>query len=187
MRKRKKKALPVKQADLAAYAGVSASLISMTETGRHGERHLSAAASKRLTDLLKTHLDIQQSGIQGPTLIKLNEESQERCMTLLKDMLSDARRANYRAGIMSRKLDDLVEEERAYGYWLNTIDHLLTNLPESSTAHNDRVWLEYQQVITLEKLEKVGRDVQLKWEIRIEIEKARARVFNEIAMKIQQQ
>ena len=69
-------------------------------------------------------------------------------------------------------------------YWLNTVDQLLATLPKIKGLANDRIWLENQQAIVLERLQKNGRLKQVKLETQIEMEKARARVYRDVLKKL---
>jgi hypothetical protein len=47
---------PVSQRGLAAYPGISATLLNMTKTGRHGARRLSSASSDKISELVLSSL-----------------------------------------------------------------------------------------------------------------------------------
>jgi hypothetical protein len=64
------KFLPVSLRDLAAYLGISGTLLSMTETGRHGVRRLSSRSSKKMSELMLAHQQVQKSGVPGNSLRK---------------------------------------------------------------------------------------------------------------------
>ena len=53
--------LPVNERALAEYLGISASLLNMTNTGRHGTRQLGVDQSKKSTDLILAHLQAQKT------------------------------------------------------------------------------------------------------------------------------
>lgn len=58
--------IPATQREMAAYIGISGTLMNMAYTGRHGNRRLNDAASARLTDLTLAHVQAQQ---EAPLLL----------------------------------------------------------------------------------------------------------------------
>jgi hypothetical protein len=185
MKKRKRaRFFPVNQRDLAAYLGISGTLLSMTETGRHGERQLGSASSKKMTELMLAHLQSQKANTPSASLKKMQARLADDCTGLAKRMLQDADRADAHAAILKRGLDEMAGKEQQDIYWLQTVDQLLAALPNTRESAKDRKWLEIQQSIVLRRLEKNGRLAQVKLETQIEMEKARARVYRDLQKKL---
>ena len=173
--------MPVSQADLAAYVGVSGALLTMAGDSRYGKRQLSSAASSKLLQLTNTYLEVQHAGIQGPSLLNAMQKASNQLVVKADMMRKEAELFQSRAALLQAKLDQMTMRETHYSHWLNTVDHLLSRLPDSAGEGNDRIWLEYQKVMTVKKLERVGTMPQLKLSIRLETERAKARVYQEYA------
>lgn len=179
--------LPVSQRDLAAYLGISATLLNMTRTGRHGARQLSSSSSYKMKELMLAHQQSLQANAQGASLKKMQDRSANDCTRLAKRILQDANHADAHALILKGRLDEMAGKEQKDIYWLHTVDQLLAGLPKTRESAKDRIWLEYQQVIVLERLQKNGRLAQIKLETQIEMEKARGRVYRDMQKKLLKQ
>lgn len=185
MKQQKPWPLPVSQRALAAYLGISSTLLSMTNTGRHGPRQLGNAQSKKMADLLLAHLQSQRTNAPSVSIKKMQKRSTEDCARLAKEMLVNA---NYAATHLSRlelQLDEIARNQQQDTEWLHTVDYLLTRLSNSRESANDRIWLQNQQVIVLKRLQKNGSQAQVKLETQIEMEKARARIYRDALKKLQ--
>ena len=185
MKKQKpNRVFPVNQRDLAAYLGISATLLSMTETGRHGQRQLSSASSSKMTELLLAHQQSQKSNAHTASLKKMQDRSANDCARFAKVVSLDANHAKAHAVILRNRLDKMARNEVQNMHWMNTVDLLLATLPKTRESAKDRIWLENQQKIVLKRLEKNGRLAQVKLEGQIEIEKARARIYMDVLKKL---
>ena len=175
---------PVSQRDLAAYLGISATLLNMTKTGRHGARRLRSASSIKMEELMLAHQQSLKAKAQSASLKKMQDRSANDCNRLAKEMLRDANHADAHALILKDRLDEMAGKEREDMYWLHTVDQLLSKLPKTRESANDRIWLENQQAIVLERLQRNGRLAQVKLETQIEMEKASARVYRDLQKKL---
>jgi len=175
--------LPISQAALAAYIGVSGSLLSMANTGRHGTRRLGVAQSKKMTDLELAHLQSQKSGAPGSSFKKIQQAAADGAR-LVKKMLTDANHAAAHVTVLERRLAEMKRKQQQDMEWMNTVDLLLTSLPKSRESANDRIWLQNQQVIFLKRVQKNGLPEQVKLEVQIETEKTKARIYREAIKKL---
>ena len=175
---------PISQRDLAAYLGISPTLLNMTKTGRHGNRELRSTPSNKMTALMQAHLQSQKVNAPGPSLKKIQDSSAIDCSKLATRMLGEANHADAHLEILKRRLDEMVRKEQADTHWLNTVEQLLSTLPKTRESDRDRTWLEYRQVIVLKRLKKNGRLAQVKLETQIETKKANARVYREMQKKL---
>ena len=175
---------PVSQRDLAAYLGISATLLNMTNTGRHGDRQLRSASSIKMAELMLAHQQSLKTNAQSASLKKMQDRSANDWTRLAKGMLLDADHADTHAVILKHRLDEMTGKEQKDIYWLHTVDQLLATLPKTRESANDRIWLEIQQGIVLKRLQKNGRLAQVKLETQIEMEKARARVYRDVQKKL---
>jgi hypothetical protein len=183
----KKRLLPVSQRDLANYLSVSPTLLSMTHSGRHGTRGLGSAPSTKLAYLTLAYHASKKSGKAGKSLRQYDQSSLKRCTKLIEQLDADATHALAYVKILRRRLRDMVQNEKEYTQWLNTIDEMLSKLPKDKASTHDRLWIGVQQVVTLKKLQKIGLDVQAKLEIKIEMEMARARVYRKMRRRLLKQ
>ena len=175
---------PVSQRELAAYLGISATLLSMTKTGRHGDRGLTTGPSKKMEDLVVAHQQSQQFKAQTVIKKRMEDSSARDCARLAKLMLQDADHADAHVTILKRRLDEMTGNEQQDLHWMNTVDLLLANLPKNKESARDRVWLENQQEMVLSRLQKNGRPAQVKLEAQLEMEKARARIYRDMEKKL---
>jgi hypothetical protein len=175
---------PVSQRDLAAYLGISATLLNMTNTGRHGDRQLSSASSIKMADLVLAQHQSLKANTPSASLKKMQARSANECTRLAKQMLQDANYADLHTVILKQQLDEMAGKEQKDKYWLHTVDQLLARLSKTRESARDRRWLENQQVIVMERLQKNGRLAQVKLETQIEMEKARARVYRDVQKKL---
>jgi hypothetical protein len=177
--------LPVSQRSLAAYLGVSPSLLNMTNTGRHGARKLGTVQSEKSTELLAAHLQSQKPHKPGPSIKKMQETVADDCGRLATKMLRDEKYAADHIPVLEEQLDEMCRNHQRDKEWLNTVEYLLAKLPNSGDSANDRRWLQNQERIVLKRLEKNGRPVQVKLEVQIEMEKARVRIYSDAVEKLQ--
>ncbi|HEV7782350.1 MAG TPA: hypothetical protein VGO58_13845 [Chitinophagaceae bacterium] len=175
---------PISQHDLAAYLGISSTLLSMTQTGRHGARQLNSAATKKRRALVAAYQGAQKLNTHGASLRKMQEYLADDYNLLAESMMRDADYADAHARILKRRLDVMANSEQQDQQWLNTLDLLLATLPNTSESVRDRKWLEVQQAFASERLHKNGRLRQVKLEVQIEMEKARARVYRDVRKKL---
>jgi hypothetical protein len=184
MKKQKPGTLPVSQRALAAYLGISATLMSMTNTGRHGARALGDAKSKKWEHLLMAHLQSQKTAAPGPSIKKMQKGSADACARLAELMLGNANNAAAHLPVLGHQLDEMARNQQQDTEWMNTVDHLLAKLPNSRESANDRIWLKNQQEIVLKRLQKNGLQAQVKLEVQLEMEKARARIYRDALKKL---
>jgi hypothetical protein len=180
----KKRLLPVSQRDLADYLTVSPTLLSMTHSGRHGTRGLGSAPSTKLAYLTLAYHASKKSGEAGISLKGYHKHCLKRCTKLIEQLDMDARHALAYVKILRRRLSNMVQNEKEYTQWLNTIDEMLSKLPKDKASTHDRLWIGGQQVVTIKKLQRLGVDVQAKLEMKIEMEMARARVYRKMRRKL---
>jgi len=183
-RQRKPRQFPVSQRELAVYYGISPTLLSMTETGRHGPRNLSSGSLKKKREIFLAHEQTKNSNAYTTSLKKIQDRIAIKCEQLAKKMSGDANYADSTATVLKRRLDEMVRNEQQDSHWMKTLDLLLARLPKTKESANDRIWLENQQVVTEERLQKNGRLAQVKLETQIELEKARARIYRDILKKL---
>ena len=180
MRRQKSRPLPVSQRDLAAYLGISETLFSMTQTGRHGARKLSSALSTKLEELLVANQQSKLANVPVISFRKMRDRSPHDCARLANQLSRYIKNADARLAVLDRQLDKMKGKEQEDKYWLNTVDQLLAKLPKNKESAGKRIWLENQQVTVLERLKKNDLLAQAKLEIQIETEKVRARVYRNI-------
>ena len=185
MKKRKRtQHFPVSQRSLAAYLRIGASLLNMIQSRRHGPRQLNASSSKKWNDLVLAHNDSKKTKPQSASVKMIEAQSSDDCTRFAKRMLQEANYTDSYVTIIERRLKEMIAKEQEDLYWLNTVDHLLETLPRNKEAAKDRVWLNHQQVIVLERLKKNGWLAQSKLETKIEMGKARARVYRDVQKKL---
>jgi hypothetical protein len=185
MKKHKPGPLPISQRAIAAYLGISATLLSMTNTGRHGARALGDAKSKKWEHLLMAHLQSQKTAAPGPSIKKMQKGSADACTMLAKEMLGKANHAAAHVPLLELQLNEMARNQQQDTEWMNTVDHLLAKLPHSRESANDRIWLRNQQEIALERVKKNSLPEQVKLEVLLEMEKARARIYKDALKKLQ--
>lgn len=173
--------LPVPQSELAAYMGISGSQYSMTSTGRHGNRQFSSVASKKLTDLFAVHLQVQASAVTGPAVSAIDERSKQDAAKLAGILLKDAQLCEYRSKTLQKRLEEMILKANNDRHWLNTLDHLLGITDPTDKAAE---WFRYQHMIVTKRVQKNGLVAQAKLEMRIALEKARARELLAVAEKL---
>jgi hypothetical protein len=177
--------LPVSQRALAPYLGISPSLLNMANTGRHGARQLGDAQSKKWEELVLAHLQSQKPHSPGPSIKKMQKTLADDCARLATKMLLDAKYAADHIPVLREQMDEMSRNHQRDKEWINTVDYLLTKLPNSAESANDRIWLQNQERIVLRRLEKNGLAAQVKLEVQIEMEKARARIYGDAVKKLQ--
>ena len=102
------------------------------------------------------------------------------CARLAPKMLLKAKYAADHMSVLEDQLDEMSRNQQRDREWMNTVDYLLT----SGESPNDRIWLQNQEKIVLKRLEKNGLPAQVKLEVRIEMEKARTRIYREAVKKL---
>lgn len=178
------KVFPLSQRDLAAYLGISVTLLNMTETGRHGERRLCGKPSKKMAELLVAHQQSQKLNTHGISIKRMEISSANDCARLAKVMRLDADHADAHVAILNRRLDEMVSKAKQDMHWIKTVDLLLATLPKTRESAKDSIWLQNQQEIVLERLQKNGWLAQVKLEAQIETKKERARVCRNVLKKL---
>ena len=169
--------LPVSQRSLAAYLGVSHSLLSMTKSGK-AIRSLPTTASAKMSALIHTHLETGKME-NGATSRQLQKAMATKGNQLAKKMLKEAERSNAKAVVFQNRLDDIKVKYEENFRWLQTLDIMLGNLPKEKASSGDRSWLEYQRVITMQRLTRNSITVQAEMQLTIEMEKAKAGIYLE--------
>lgn len=173
--------LPVSQKDLAAYLGISPTMMALSQT-KGSSRSLHSTASLRLTRLQNTHLQLLKSKKKYEQVLRPYQ---------LKEMAAQAKRMETdgdwyeaRAGLMQKKLKLLKEKHEAAKQWMTSIEHLLANLPGNKESGGEKIWLNNQQAVTTERLEQTGPLAQLKLNMEIEFMQARAGICRSTAAEI---
>jgi hypothetical protein len=184
MKKRKQGSLPIGLRALAAYLGISPTLLSMTNTGRHGARQLGDAQTRKWEDLVQAHLEAQKTHDPGPSLKKMQKRSADDCARLAKVLTGNANHAAAHVSLLEFQLGEMARNQQQDREWVNTVDHLLAKLPNSKESANDRIWLQYQQELVLKRLQKNGLPTKVKLEAQIEMEKAKARIYRHALKKL---
>jgi hypothetical protein len=184
MKKQQIYPIPASQRELAAYIGISGTLMNMAYTGRHGNRRLNNAASARLTDLTQAHVQAQQPGAPDPTLEKLQERAADSCARTVIKMRGEIRYAEAHVVVLEEQLKEIKEKEQQGRQWLRTVDLFLTKLSKTKGSANDLVWFKFQQQKVLKTIEKNGLTEQIKLELKIETEKAKVIIYKKMIKKL---
>jgi hypothetical protein len=180
MKKRFAPILPVSQRDLATYLSVSGTLMSMSNTGRHGSRKLGNEASLKLAELVKAHIVSQKATTENPSLKKLEDRAAEECKPLGKKWSSQAAFSRAYAQVLGEQLEEMRIKCQQDLLWLKTVDQLLEKMPNSGRDARDRPWFNHQQLITMERLQKTGPIAQAKLELKMELEKMKAVIYKKM-------
>ncbi len=186
MKKQNPGLLPVSQRDLAAYLGISVTLLSMTNTGRHGARQLGPAPSLKMAALLLAHVQAQKPHPPGPTRIKMQKKAAETCHSVAKVMQIDARYATHHVPLLRNRLNEMRSAQQQDMEWLNTLELLFARLASAEEPKGDKIWLEHQKELVLKRLQKNGLSAQVKLEVQIEMEEARARIYKAAQERLQE-
>lgn len=185
MKKKKTRLFPISQRDLAAYLRISVTLLNMTNTGRHGERQLAAAPSLKMTALQLAHVQAQKLHTPGATCTKMQKQAAASSRSLAKVMKIDANRAAHRVPVLRDKLDEMRRAQQQDMEWMHTLDLLFARLASSEDPVGDKTWLNYHRVTVLERLQKNGLTAQVKLEVQVELEEARARIYKAAQEKLE--
>jgi hypothetical protein len=103
MKRRKKEGtLPVSLRDLSSYLGISPALLSMIQTGRHGDRGLNIPTSRKMDELFAAYQHAKNHDNQKITFKK--PQSTVDSAALEKQLLLDAAHAESYAGILKCRL-----------------------------------------------------------------------------------
>ncbi len=175
---------PISQQDLAAYLGVSVTLLSMTKTGRHGNRQFSPSVSLKMTKLQEAYLLSEKTKPDSPSLAKMKDASPDQYSRLAKIMLAEAKYIDLQAKLLKCRLDKMVRTVEEGERWIRTVEQLLASLPDVKESGKDRKWLENQKAVTLTRLQKNGWLARLKLETQIETKKAKARLYKAAQEKL---
>jgi len=181
----KKDGIPVSQAQLAEYLGISKALMSMGHgRGKH-YRMLPVEASSKLSSLEIDFLMSEKLRKPGRSLLKINEAADKACKKIANTKLEDARYFELKADILQSKLDVMSQAYNQDQRWLNLIDERLAAIPPGKKrSEREYLWFSYQQVLASERLEKNGMIAQVKLATEIETAKAMAAVNNAMNKKI---
>lgn len=171
--------IPVNQRDLAAYLNISRTLMSMTNTGRHGSRKLGNDAYSKLTTLIQQHLQLQ-SEAETPSLLKSTTKETAACALLAKTWSSNEAYAQSYSEALQKKLEQMRIQYKQDVQWLKTVDRLLEQLPHNNKEGKDRPWFKNQQVVTMARLKKNGPEAQAHLQLKMELEKAKAAVYKKM-------
>lgn len=170
--------LPVSQKDLAAYLGISPTMMALSQ-GEGSSRNLGSMANLRLANLQNTHLQLQKSKKNYGQVFRPYQLKKMHAQA--KRMETDADWYEARANLLQKKLNLLREKYETGKQWMNSIEHLLDNLPGNKESRAERIWLNNQQAVTAENLEQTGPVAQLKLKMQVELMNARAGISRSAA------
>jgi hypothetical protein len=184
MKLRNPRLLPVSQRDLADYLEISGTLMSMAQTGRHGGRQLSPAASNKMTELLMAHEEAQRLHPKSNSTRKIKDQQADEFRLHGERLLQNAIHAEAYAVVLKQRLDKMAGKHQDDLRWLNTVELLLGRLPKASKPTKLSRWLQNQHLVVLERLGKNGPLAQIKFETKIELEKAKRQVYQDMRKKL---
>ncbi len=170
--------LPVSQKDLAAYLGISPTMMALSQ-GKGSSRSLKSTANLRLAKLQNTHLQLLKLKKDYEPVLRPYQRKEMAARA--KRMETDGDWYEARAGHLQKKLDLLKEKHETAKQWMNSIEHLLENLPGTKESKGEKIWLNNQHAVTAENLERTGPLAQLKLNMEIEWMLARARISRSAA------
>ncbi len=174
---------PVSGRQLAAYLGISSSQVCMSNSDNYMNRQLGPAQSLKITQLMEAHVLCQQKGT-SPSVKKMQKQEGKDCACFADKLKGDALHHSLRIPALKRRLDDMKTKLERDTAWLNTLDRLMAKLPPATKPKSaERIWLEHQGVIVLERLNKNGLLAQMKLELQIELETAKANVYREAYLR----
>jgi hypothetical protein len=186
MRKRDENFVPVSQRDLAAYLRVSPTLLSMATTLRHGSRELAGEVTGKLARLTEKFMEAEHVTGNSPSLKKMERRQAADAEKMLAVLTSQSAYCEARIAVLRRQLHDMESHQQQDEHWLRTVDTLLADLPNNKSSADERIWLQNQQVITMERLQKNGIVAQGKLEMKIGLEKARLKGYSNITKRLSQ-
>ncbi len=170
---------PLSVRQVADYLNVSPSMVCMSNSGKYMNRELAPALSLKLRALMEAHVLSQQDGA-SPSVKQLQELEGKDCGCFADNMKVEARYHSGRIHGLQRRLYDMTTKVGRDLAWLNTLDRLIAKLPPVTTPKSpERIWLENQKVLVLERLQNNGPLAQMKLEIQIELENAKAKVYQD--------
>jgi len=144
------------QQDLAAYLGVSLSLVAMSESGK---RSLPGEAHEKLVALQKDLEKIQAPKKPGPSLKRLQSKLREQDNKAAEKMQERTEDARYKTKMYQRKLEELSKKQQDQLAWLNLIDQRLAALPENKSSKVERLWFENQQIDVTKRLLRMNKEI----------------------------
>lgn len=178
------KDLPVSQRQLARYLGISPSMLHMSESDRYQSHNLPAGIMLKKSGLVLAHQQAQKAGKPGPSARKRQEAIHTAAATIIDRLHLEAEYSLRKAAVLERRLATMAAAEKAGIQWLNTVDRLLATLPATKATNNDRTWLEQQQVLVLNRLQKTGPLVQATLDMQVQVEKAKAAISRAMIKKL---
>lgn len=170
--------LPVSQKDLAAYLGISPTMMALSQ-GKGSSRNLGSTANLRLANLQNTHLQLKKSKKNYGQVFRPYQLKEMAAQA--KSMETDGDWYQARAGQLQKKLDLVKEKHETAKQWMISIEHLLEKLPGNKGSKAERIWLNNQHAVTTENLELTGPVVQLKLNMEIELMQAKASISRSAA------
>jgi len=138
MKKPNKRLFPVSQRDLAAYLGVSATMLNLSHTGRHGGRNLRSGASKKYAELMLAHQQTPKTAIPNTSLRKEHTGSGEESAKLSRKILIESKYAHAKSKVLKHKLEEMKAKEQEDLRWLKTVERLLSEINGNKIKSNDR-------------------------------------------------
>lgn len=176
----KKSIIPVSQNQLAAYLGIKSSTLSMGNSTKY-KRKLPSAASQKLAYL---HQDFELMEFQpkkpGRSSVEIKVSANKALKKEYNRLLIEVKYFEARAVELVRRFDEMCSLYRQNLRWLHVLDSRLA----ASPTKNERTWLDYQQVVTIERIVKNGEVAQFKLQLDIEMARAKATTYRNIARKI---
>lgn len=132
------------------------------------------------------HLQQQKSRLHGTSWQKLQVRLKTKAGEEIKKLVLAAAHYYSRVPLLTHRLTEMIRQEQKDRQWLHTVDDMLVKLPETN-RQIDRKWLENQQVLVAERLEKNGKLAQAKLEIQIELAKAKSAINNVAVKKLKKE
>jgi len=182
--KKEKQEIPVSQRELAVYLGISASMMHMARSGKYVYHSLSFPLLKKLAGLIMAQEEVQKTGQTGHSFQLVQDKVNTDIAETIATLEMDASYLESKAPISQAKLEAMINREREDRDWLNTVDHLLANIPDTKDKDKDRRWLEIQQTTVSARLKKNGKLAQVKVQLQIEVDKARAKACREAVERL---
>lgn len=173
--------LPVSRKDLAEYLGISPTLMTLASSN-DPSRNLRSQASLRLSSLELSHLQLSKKSRDYQPPVPAHKK--KALETAARKLEADAASFTSKAVQLRFKLEKMQEEYESARQWMYTVEQLLEKLPANKESKFDKAWLNNQQGVSTEKMDKNGLQAQLKVEMEIQLLEAKATISRNAAGKI---
>lgn len=179
-RLKKENTIPVSQNQLAFYLGIKPSALSMANSSKYA-RQLPTGKSEKLTSLYRDfELMKFEPKVEGPSSVRIKASFEKSFKQEYKKLEKEIAYLEAQAGHLKRKLGEMCKVFTRDMRWLNVIDDRLRLSP----TKNDRTWLSYQQVITIERIQKNGIFAQTRLQLSIDLATSKANVYRNICQTL---